>query len=350
MTIFLPDENGKLRPMVGGQTSFANNPNEVGVAQWVFGHNQIAGRGTETLPNAMALYVPLANPQGAIGVMGLRSERPEALFIPAQRQLLATYASQIALAIERDTLSEQAQKILIQAENERLRSSLLSSVSHDLKTPLAGIAGASSSLLEFGAKYDERTRKELLQTIYDESKRLATLVENLLSMTRIESGAMVVNKQLQPVEEIVGSALGRMRKELLDRQINTDIPEDVPLIPVDGVLIEQVLINLLDNAAKYTPPATPIDICAKRENNSVVLTVADHGSGLAEHEKERVFEKFYRGIVTNKQGGAGLGLAICKAIVDAHGGRIWADNRKEGGACFYISIPLGDGQPPASKL
>jgi len=342
LTIFLPDDSDKLRPMVGGQTIFSNNPNELAVAQWVFEHNQMAGRGTDTLPNAMALYVPLANHQGAIGVIGIRTERAEALFAPAQRQLLATYASQIALAIERDSLSEQAQKILVQAENERLRSSLLSSVSHDLKTPLAGIAGASSSLLEFGSQYDENTRKELLQTIYEESKRLTTLVENLLSMTRIESGSMVVNKQFQPVEEIVGSALGRVKKELAGRQVNANIPEDLPLVPVDGVLIEQVLINLLDNASKYTPAGTPIEIAARRENNNVVLTVADHGHGLAEHEKECVFEKFYRGIFTNKQGGAGLGLAICKAVMEAHGGRIWADNRKEVGACFYLSIPLGE--------
>jgi two-component system sensor histidine kinase KdpD len=250
VAIFLPDESGKLKATLGGSASFAANEREIAVAQWVFEHGQLAGTGTDTLPDAQALYLPLGGSQGAVGVLALRPIELGRFNAPDQRQMLETLASQIALAIERDTLAEQAQKILVQAEAERLRSSLLSSVSHDLRTPLAVIAGASSSLLESDSSLGESARRELLQTIMDESNRLAMLVDNLLHITRLESGSVAVNKQWYPVEEVIGSALERVKKQLADRKVTTHLPADLPLVKLDGVLIELVLVNLLENAVK----------------------------------------------------------------------------------------------------
>jgi two-component system sensor histidine kinase KdpD len=346
VAIFLPDDAGRLKATLGGPASFTANERELAVAQWTFEHGQLAGAGTDTLPDAHALYVPLTSPKGSVGVLALRPLELGRFNPPDQRQLLETLARQIALAIERDSLAEQARRVLVQAETERLRSSLLSSVSHDLRTPLAVIAGASSSLLEEGQTLTDATRRELLQTIVDESSRLATLVENLLHMTRLESGSVAINKQWYPLEEIVGSALERTKKPLAGRPISARLPGNLPLVKIDGVLIEQVLINLLENAAKYTPPGTPVDVAAGMDGTNLIVEVADRGPGLNEIERQRVFDKFYRGSTAGaSQRGAGLGLAICRAIVEAHGGRIWEDDRQGGGARFIFSIPQ-DEKPP----
>ena len=346
VAIFLPDESGKLKVTLGGPASFTANDRELAVAQWVFEHGQLAGAGTDTLPDAHALYVPLVSPQGSVGVLALRPIELGRFNAPDQRQFLETLASQIALAIERDRLAEQAQKVLVQAEAERLRSSLLSSVSHDLRTPLAVIAGASSSLLESGDSLGQTPRRELLQTIVDESNRLALLVDNLLHITRIESGGVAVNRQWYPMEEVVGSALERMKKQLAARPVGAHLPADLPLVCLDGVLIEQVFINLLENAAKYSPAGSPIDIFARTDGQHMVVEVADRGPGLSDEERQRVFEKFYRGSAAAKgQRGAGLGLTICRAVVEAHGGRVWEENRQGGGARFIFTIPL-EGHPP----
>jgi two-component system sensor histidine kinase KdpD len=227
-----------------------------------------------------------------------------------------------------------------------MRSALLSSISHDLRTPLAAIAGAGSSLLDPGATLEEASKQELLQTIVEESTRMAMLVDNLLHITRLESGAMAVNKQWYPLEEVIGSALERLKKQLGSRPIRTDVPPDMPLVRFDGMLIEQVLVNILDNATKYTLAESPIEVCARVDGQHAVLEVADRGPGLAEKERLRVFDKFYRGSAAAKgQRGVGLGLAICRAIIEAHGGRIWEENRPDGGARFIFTIPL-EGQPP----
>ncbi|MCY2928556.1 MAG: sensor histidine kinase KdpD [Planctomycetota bacterium] len=350
VAVFLPDEAGRLRASAGSPASFAGNQREIAVAQWVFEHGRLAGTGTDTLPDAQALYLPLAGPQGPVGVLALRPIDIGRFDAPDQRQLLETLASQIALAVERDRLAEQAQKVLLQAQTERLRSSLLSSVSHDLRTPLAVIAGASSSLLDSGQGLPEPTRHELLSTIVEESNRLALLVDNLLHITRIESGAVVVNKQWQPLEEVVGSALERMKKQLAGRPVQTHLAADLPLAAFDGVLVEQVLVNLLENAARYTPAGSPIDVSARIEGNAAVLEVADRGPGLSDEERHKIFEKFYRGLAAGKGSrGAGLGLAICRAVVQAHGGRIWQQNRPGGGARFIFSLPL-EGAPPAMDV
>jgi two-component system sensor histidine kinase KdpD len=244
-------------------------------------------------------------------------------------------------------LAAQVQAVLIQAETERLRSSLLSSVSHDLRTPLAVITGASSSLLESADAFDPQTRRELYQTIYDDGKRLSRLVDNLLDMTRIESGGVKVHKEWQFIEEILGSALHRLKMPLAGRPLTTHVPRELTPAPLDDVLIEQVFLNLLENILKYSPPESPIEITARQQGREIVVEVADRGPGLPAGEEERVFEKFFRGqaAATDGRPGAGLGLAICRAIVVAHGGKIWAENRAGGGARFCFSLPL-EGTPP----
>jgi two-component system sensor histidine kinase KdpD len=264
--------------------------------------------------------------------------------------LLETFASQIALALARDRFAKEAQHALAQIEAEKLRSSLLSTVSHDLRTPLATIAGASSSLLT-AKNLDTETRSELLQTIYDEAERLSRLVENLLSMTRLEAGSVKVNKQWQHLEEVIGTALRRLSRQLTEHPVKTTIAAEMPLVPFDGLLLEQVLLNLIDNAAKYSPPGSPIEVSAWLNPGAVIVQVADRGPGLTSEEAARVFEKFYRGtrpMVAAKRG-AGLGLAICHAIIRAHDGRIWAENHADGGAGFAFSLPLA-GTPPAVVL
>ena len=343
VVFLLPDGAGVLTAH-GSPGRFDLDSTELGVSRWVFEHNQPAGRGTGTLPGAKALYLPLAASRGSIGVLGIRSNDPNALETPEQLHQLETFANQTALAIERGLLAEEAHAAQVRVETERLRSSLLSSVSHDLRTPLAAITGASSSLLETGDRLDTGTRRELLETIGDEANRLSRLVHNLLEMSRLESGALKAHMEWYPLEEIIGAALARVGKAHKDRQILTRLPDDLPMVPVDDVLIEQVLVNLLDNAAKYSPSHTSIEVAARREDGAIIVEVADRGSGLHAEDLERVFEKFYRGKRPYGRG-AGLGLAICRGFIEAHGGRIWAANRPEGGAVFRFTLPL-TGTPP----
>jgi len=347
VAILLPQGPSGLAPVTAAGNGFALGPREAAAAQWAFEHGHMAGAGMDSMPSATALYVPLIGPHGAIGVIGMRKARPGSPLARAPRRLLATFATQIALAIERDQMADMAQKSLVQAEAERLRSSLLSSVSHDLRTPLATIAGASSTLLELQHIQDAETRQQLLRTICDEASHLNQFVENILQMTRIESGSLALHREWQPIEEVIGSALERTRAALAGRPVHTAVPDGLGMAPFDGVLIQRVLVNLLDNAAKYTPPGTPIEVSAEAADRQLVIEVADRGPGLPEEERQRVFEKFYRfrrpGVKVPT--GTGLGLSICQAIVEAHGGRIWAENRPEGGASFRFALPI-EGEPP----
>ncbi len=345
--LLLPEDQNKLAVARGGELQQSLKESEMGVAQWAFEHGQLAGAATDTLPSSECLYLPLMVTSGAVGIVGLRSPMIGDLLAPDQRQTLDAFVDQVALAVERQQLAEAAHISKVQAEAEKLRSSLLSAVSHDLRTPLAVITGASSSLLdsESSATQTSAARHDLLQTIYDESDRLNRLVGNLLDITRLESGAVRVNKQWQPVEEIVGSALRRLDSLLKSFPASVSLPADLPMVKVDGVLIEQVLINLIENAAKYCAPHTPIDISATARNSQVIIEVADRGPGLAAGEESRVFDKFFRGSAAGNQRGAGLGLAICRSIVEVHGGRMSAENRAGGGAVFRFTIPV-EGSPP----
>jgi len=316
---------------------------EQAVAQWVFEHKELAGLGTSTLPGAAALYVPLLGSRGAVGVLGVKPKEAHAFDSPEQLHLLETFANQTALAIERAVLAEEAQAAQLRVQGERLRSSLLSSVSHDLRTPLAVITGSASTLLESGSALEAAVRQDLLQTIRVEAERLNRLVQNLLEMTRLEAG-VEVRKEWHSIEEVVGAALSRLEVVLRDRPVHTDIAKELPLVPMDDVLVEQILINLLENAVKYTPAGTTMEIRAWAEEDRAMVEVADRGPGLAAGDESRIFEKFYRGAARDSRG-AGLGLAICRAIVEAHGGRIWAQNRPDGGAAFRFFLPI-EGEPP----
>ena len=352
VVVVLPMADGRLQPWGGSEgwwgtgveqhMIFAPANAELGVAQWVYDHAQPAGLGTNTLPGAAAIYLPLLGARGTVGVLGLRPTARQAL-APEQLHLLETFASQMALAIERTILADEAQQAQLSTATERMRNSLLSSVSHDLRTPLASITGAASGLIEHDL--DRATRHDLAQTIYEEADRLNRLVANLLEMTRIESGSVQVRKEWQPLEEVVGAALARIEPMLGEHKLEVVIPADLPLVPLDSVLIEQVLINLLENAIKYTPAGSSIQVLARAEPLRVVVEINDSGPGLPPGDEERIFEKFYRAKASGNSAGSGLGLTICRGIIEAHGGRIWAAQRPGGGATFSFRLPI-DGPPP----
>ena len=345
VSVFLPDGSGRLVPRAGSLGTSEGDTSERKVIEWVYKHSQMAGLGTGSLPGARALYLPLVASRGTIGVLGVRPATPQAFTVPEQLHLLETFAAQTALAIERVKLAEEVQQAEFRVESERLRNTLLSSVSHDLRTPLATITGAASSLLEEMDRLDPAARRELLQAIHEEADRLNRLVNDLLDMTRLESGAIEVRKEWHPLEEIVGAALARLGRRLEDRPVTTRLPADLPLVPLDGVLMEQLLINLLENALKHTPPRTPIEIAAAVNNGEVRLEVADRGPGLPPGDEARVFDKFYRGRQAQGGRGVGLGLTICRGIVEAHGGQISAENRPGGGVVFRVALPVGDKAP-----
>jgi two-component system, OmpR family, sensor histidine kinase KdpD len=345
VAILMPDSSGQLAIQASVSQNFELSPDERGVAQWAYEHGQSAGAGTDTLPGADGIYTPLVAARGVLGVLGVQPSSPRQLAAPEQLHLLETFASQTALAVERAQLAEEAERTRLQIETERLRSSLLSSVSHDLRTPLAAIVGATSTLADDDEQLDPVTRSELAQTAYEEATRLNRLVGNLLDMTRLESGTVEVRKDWQSLEEVIGAALARVDVLLGERRVTTRLDPDLPLIPLDGVLIEQVFVNLLENAAKYTPPDSPIELAAWPDEASVIVEVADRGQGIAAEDETRVFDKFYRGKTGRTRVGVGLGLAICQAIVAAHGGRIWVESRAGGGASFRFTLPIA-GQPP----
>ncbi len=345
--IFLPDLQGNLIMQTGSTLPHAATDQERTAVQWVFEHRQMAGANTETLPSVRATYLPLKATRGGLGVLAVKPADPQRLLDPEQLHLLETFANQTSVAIERAYLAEEAQTATLQVETERLRNLLLSSVSHDLRTPLASIKGAASTLLDDEVLLSPAARRDLAATISEESDRLNRLLSNLLEMTRLEAGAVHVHKEWQPLEEVIGAALNRLDARLHDRNLIVQLPPDLPLVPLDGVLIEQVLINLLENAIKYTPPATPIEICAKRDGKAVVVTIADHGAGLPPEGIEQIFDKFYRARPKETPTGSGLGLAIARGMIEAHGGRIWAENRRDGaGAVFLFTLPL-EGEPPS---
>ncbi|MBC8163408.1 MAG: sensor histidine kinase KdpD, partial [Roseiflexaceae bacterium] len=331
---------------------YAPDDKEQGVAQWVFEHSQAAGRGTTTLPSSQAIYLPLNGARGVVGVLGVRAQTDQRSFSPDQMHLLETFANQTALALERARLAEETEQAAIQIETERMRSSLLSSVSHDLRTPLATITGAASSLLD--QNLSPATQRELTRSIFEEGDRLNRLVTNLLEMTRLESGSVRVKKEWQPIDEVIGTALARTERELAQHPVSVVTPPELLLVPLDAVLIEQVLINLLENAARHTPAGSPIEITASTRDaertqpnvySYAQIEIADHGPGLTPGEEDKIFEKFYRAGTTHGGQGAGLGLAIAEGITRAHGGQLSAENRPGGGAVFRLLLPI-EGQPP----
>jgi two-component system sensor histidine kinase KdpD len=247
------------------------------------------------------------------------------------------------MAMERVILAQEAQKERVSAETQSLRNVLLCSVSHDLRTPLAAITGSADTLLRGGEGLDAGTRNGLIRSIHEEAERLNRIVRNVLNMTRLESGAIRIRKEWQALEEIVGVVIDRLSGRLNGHTLDVRMPEDLPLVPFDPLLVEQVLTNLLENALRYTPPGTPVELTARMQGAGVLVEMADRGPGIPEGQQERIFDKFTRGKVPG--GGVGLGLSICRVIIEAHGGRIWAENRPGGGAVFRFTLPV-EGEPP----
>jgi two-component system sensor histidine kinase KdpD len=317
---------------------------ELAVARYAQERDEAAGAGTDTLPGARVRCEPLRSGPDSFGVLVIDAGAAERALAPEDRDLIEAFARQGALVLARSRLLELAKAAAVRARTEELRSSLLSSVSHDLRTPLAAITGAASALREEAAAGSEHG--ELLDTIAQEAGRLERLLANLLDMTRLESGGVEPKREWVPLEEIVGAALTRLEPQLAGREIRTELPADLPLAFADPVLLEQLVLNLLENAAKHTPPGTPIEVRAAAAEGSLELEVADRGPGLAPGEETKIFEKFQRGARTGA-GGVGLGLAICRAIATAHAGRIDAENRPGGGAVFRLVLPLIEGAPGA---
>ena len=341
--VLMPDASGHLE-VPAHQLAFPLAEQERGVAQWVFEHGESAGMGTLTLPGARATYLPLKGSRGVLGVMGVLPDATSGSMEPDQHQLLEAFANQTALALERALLAEQSAADRRRADEERLRNALLSSVSHDLRTPLGVITGAVSTALET-PDLSEAARRDLLISAQEEAQRLHRLVSNLLDITRLESGAIDLRTEWVPLEEVVGGALNRRELGAESGRVRIHLPEDLPVVALDPVLMEQVLVNLVDNALKYSPPGSPVDIKAWAAGKSLTFSVADQGPGLAPGEEDRIFEKLFRGEAAPGCPGAGLGLAICRGIVAAHGGRIQAVNHPQGGAQFLVSLPLGT--PPS---
>jgi two-component system sensor histidine kinase KdpD len=293
-------------------------------------------------PSHKLIQVPIRDGASVLGILRVAEPAPGAGLSAAQLQLLQTLAAQTRLAIDRARLVEQTAHNQALGESDRLKSALLAAVSHDLRTPLAIVKGAATTLLAEGVSWDASTQRALAQTIDGEIDHLNQVVGNLLDMSRIDAGSLPAERDWHDLAELIGSALGRIEPRMAGRGLRLDLAPDLPLVYVNPVLIGQVLVNLLENALRHTPPGTPIEVAARGEDGpggqrAVLVRVSDAGPGIPAGELPQIFEKFYRGAGS---GGAGLGLAICRGLVEAHGGRIWAENRPEGGASFAFTLPL----------
>jgi two-component system sensor histidine kinase KdpD len=290
------------------------------------------------------LFVPLFSRRGLSGVVGIVPDDARRSDDPNQFYFVEALIRQVAAALERSDLAEEAEQSRLLVQTEQLRNSLLSSVSHDLRTPLAVITGAASTLLGDDGKLGNVEKIHLLGSIFDEGERLNRLIRNLLDMKRLQSGAVKVDKEWYTIEEIIGSSLNRTEQRLASRTVKVTVSPDLGT-QLDPVLIEQALVNLLENAGKYTEPGTVIDIRADRVGGDVIIEVADRGPGIAAGDEDRIFDKFYRGAHGGAPGGAGLGLTIARGIAVAHGGRLWAENRPGGGASFKLALPAIEPDP-----
>ena len=340
--VLLLPESGVLKIKSGYPPEDMLDDGDVAAAKWSFENNRVAGRGSDTLPGAKWLFLPMRTGRGAIGVIGIDSEKPGPWLTPDQRRLLDALSDQGALAIERVQLVEDMERVQRTAETERLRAALLTSISHDLKTPLASVIGSAGTLRDLGNKLTDDEKLELLSTVIEESERLNRFIANLLDMTRLESGAVTPKLALHDLSEIIGSTLQRANKILRNHSVRLDLASELPMVSLDAVLFEQVLFNLLDNASKYAAPNTTVSIRTWRDQNSVILQVIDEGEGIAQAELEHIFDKFYRVQKTDQvRPGTGLGLAISRGFVEAMKGTIVAANRPDRrGAMFTITLPI----------
>jgi two-component system sensor histidine kinase KdpD len=339
VAIFLPEEHGPLK-VYAASPGLTIADNELAVADWSFQRGQVAGRGTDTLPDASMRYQPLRTSRGVVGVLGVRPADADHYLTHDQRRTLDTFANQVAMAIERARLAEQARQAEILEITDKLQSALLNSISHDLRTPLVSITGALSSLMDEALRLDDVSRRSLVETAYEESDRLNRLVGNLLDMTRLEAGAVRIHKEVCDVQDVIGSALEQLNSRLEKHPVTIDASPELPNISMDFILISRVLVNVIDNAIKYSPSEAPIEIRAQAANGYMEIAVADRGPGVPKEDLTRIFDKFYRVQRPDNVTGTGLGLAISKGIVEAHGGFMAAENRPEGGAIIMLALPI----------
>jgi two-component system sensor histidine kinase KdpD len=335
--VLLLPEGDALQVRAGYPPEDSLDDADMAAAAWTWKQVRPAGRGADTLPGGRRLFLPLKTQGGPIGVVGIQRAEPP---VGDERRLLDALLDQAAVAIERAGLADAVDRVRLQAETERLRNALLTSISHDLRTPLASIIGGLSSLKAYGESYDARTRSDLIATAHDEAERLNRFVGNLLDMTRLEAGAVQPRLEPTDISEVAGVAIGRARPLLGRREVEVDLPDDLPMAMADFVLLEQVFFNLLDNAVKYTPPGSRIRIAGRAEAPRVVIQVIDEGVGIPEQSAETIFDKFTRlEAGDRKRAGTGLGLAICRGFVQAMGGTVTAGSRVDrSGAVFTISL------------
>ncbi|MBC7875841.1 MAG: sensor histidine kinase KdpD [Anaerolineales bacterium] len=338
VAIFLPD-NQQLQTFASSP-NYRPDENELAVATWSYEHNQPAGRGTDTLPAAALRCLPLKTSNGIVGVLGIHSKDLTNFLSPEQRLTLAAFANQSALALERANLSEQARQAELLRATESLQTALLNSISHDLRTPLVSITGALSSLDEDNGILDETTRRALIENARGEADRLNRLVGNLLNMTRIESGAIKLRLESEDIQDVIGTALEQLGSRVANHKIQINVPSGFPLVPMDFTLVAQVLVNVLDNAVKYSPADSIIEASADLSDEKIRIKIADRGAGIPSEDLARVFDKFYRVQRPENVSGTGLGLSISKGIIEAHGGTIYANTREGGGTIITIELPL----------
>lgn len=346
IVVMMPDNSGKLVvwaqhfPKPEEQSQPLNDSSEAAVAIWAFEHGQVAGRSTDTLPGARYLYIPLKANDNVVGVIGVQVA--ENKLMPEEKRLIDAWTGLAALAIERVRLAEKARQAALLTDSDRLRTALFNSISHELKTPLSSIIGSVSTLLEEGGVYTEAARRELLENIQDGAARMERVVANLLDTARLESGMMRLKIDWCDIEDILGTALQRLGDRIQQYELNVRVDDDLPLIKADCVLLELVVLNLIDNAMKYSHKGSEIVISAQREGSMIQISVFDAGTGIPEEDLSRVFDKFYRVNHPNQISGTGLGLSICKGVIEAHGGSIWAERRAGGGTIISFRVPATD--------
>jgi len=342
VVILLPDANGRLLLPEGLSLASSLRGADLSIAQWVADHGQRAGLGSDTLPAAPALYLPLSGSRKTLGVLAVQAANQRRVLLPEQRHLLETFAGQIALALERIQLAHAAESSRVEAETESLRNTLLASISHDLRTPLAVIAGAGSALADPSGALDAESRRKLAQSIETRARDMSDVISNVLDLTRLESDRLVLRRDWQTIDDLLGAALERSGERLRNHRIEFSLPPDLPAVHVDATLTVQLFANLFENAAKYTPAGTRVSISARADERMLEVIIEDDGPGLPAGDPDELFNKFQRGRSESEVTGAGLGLAICRSIARAHGGDIRASNRAEGGARFEVTLPIDE--------